>query len=109
MESQSIYDQTSRRGISSAFFKTTNMVYHHLKNYSSWKKRLICSQNNKTVEGIVGEERVKGKHLELYLSSQYLSIGIIKLFQKLEQICANNYNTLGLPSKKSNIFHFQCS
>lgn len=73
------------------------------------KKRLICSQNNKTIEGVVTGKKVKGKHLELYLSSQLLSTRILKLFQKLEQICVNNYSTLRLHSKKSDIFHSQCS
>ena len=73
------------------------------------RKRLICSQNNKTIEGVVKGKRVKGKHLEFYLSSQLLSTRILKLFQKLEQICVNNYNTLRLLSKKSDIFHSQCS
>ena len=70
------------------------------------KKRLICSQNFKT-KG-VEEERVKGKYLELCFPPQHLSARIIKLFQKLERICANNYNTSGFNSKKSNMFCFQC-
>lgn len=73
-----------------------------------WKKK--CPQHNKTIEGVFEEEWVKEKYLELPCVSLLTMFQlVIGLFQKLEEIYANNLKTLELDSKKSNIFHFQCS